>query len=89
MSVKPLNKLKKKVYVAPERIPSLKKLRKSKKISQQDLAAKTGLARSIIWRLENGQGNPTLATIANIAEILGVSVGTVADALYEYYGEGD
>lgn len=85
MSAKTLNKMKK--NLPPERRPSLKKLRRAKGISQKDFARKCGLARSTMWRLENGLDNPTLATIATLADVLGLSVGTIADALYEYYGE--
>ena len=68
-------------------IVSLKALRRAKGFSQEGLAAKCGIARSTLYRLEQGLDNPTLATMAAIAHQLDVSVGTIADAIFTYYGK--
>jgi DNA-binding XRE family transcriptional regulator len=40
------------------------------KMSQEELAAKVGTGQAAISRLESGNANPTLASIAEIAEAL-------------------
>lgn len=55
-------------------IQNLKMLRKSKKISQLQLAEKAGLSSGIIGEIETGNRNPTLTTINKIARALEVPV---------------
>lgn len=43
-------------------------------LSQGDLAEKAGLRSETISRLENGRGNPTVATIKKILRVLGECV---------------
>ncbi|MCQ2411896.1 MAG: helix-turn-helix domain-containing protein [Sphaerochaetaceae bacterium] len=50
------------------------KLRNELNISQQELAARTGIDRADICKLENGNGNPSLKTIKRIAKGLGKQV---------------
>lgn len=51
----------------------LKELRNLKKISQEELAYKSGISLSQIARIETGKINPTLCTILEIAKTLKVS----------------
>ncbi|MDI6602007.1 MAG: helix-turn-helix transcriptional regulator [Thermoanaerobacteraceae bacterium] len=52
---------------------NLKKIRKTKNISQQKLAELSGLSFSMVSKLESGeQSNPTLETIEKISFALGV-----------------
>jgi transcriptional regulator with XRE-family HTH domain len=48
----------------------LRALRKEKKLSQRDLAKKTGLLRCNMWRLEIGRQVPTIETLEKIARAL-------------------
>lgn len=51
---------------------NMKKLRKTKGMSQGDVHRATGIDRAYISNLEAGKQNPTLETIAKIAEAFGV-----------------
>ena len=53
-------------------ISELKDIRIKKKISQTELAEKTGLKQANIARLENGKHFPTLDTLLRIAKVLGL-----------------
>ena len=48
--------------------------RREKNISQQELADITGIDRSDISKIENGNANPSLKTIKRVAEGLGKRV---------------
>jgi len=52
---------------------NMKRLRKAKGLSQGDIHRATGIDRAYISNLEAGKQNPTLETIAKIAEALGVN----------------
>ena len=52
---------------------NLKRIRTEKGISQGDIARALDVGRSFITNIENGKTNPTLATIAKIAKVIGVS----------------
>lgn len=54
---------------------TLKKKRKSMKLTQKKLAEKSGLPQSHISRLETGQHSPSRKTLEKIAKALGVTVG--------------
>ena len=54
---------------------NMKKLREAKGLSQGDIHRATGIDRAYISNLESGKQNPTLETIAKIAEALGISSG--------------
>lgn len=43
-------------------------------LTQQDLADYTGLSLRIIKDIETGKGNPSVATLSKIAEILGLEL---------------
>ena len=53
---------------------NIRKERKSKGLSQKDLAERCGFAVTSLSVYENGKGAPSIYTIANIAEKLGVTV---------------
>lgn len=48
--------------------------RREQNISQQELAARTGIDRSDISKIENGNANPSLRTIKRVAQGLGKKV---------------
>ncbi len=52
----------------------IQKLRESKGLSQQDLAAKCNFEKSNMSRLEAGRVNPTLSTLEKVAKALDVSL---------------
>ncbi len=43
-------------------------------LTQQDLADYTGLSLRIIKSIEAGKGNPSIATLGKIAEVLGLEI---------------
>ena len=52
----------------------MKSRRKTLSLSQQDLAEMAGIGLSTIKDIERGQGNPSLATISKILEVLGMEM---------------
>jgi repressor LexA len=59
----------------------LKECRKSKRMSQSELAAQLGVTQQAVGKWESGRSSPDPSTIARIAEIL----GTTADYLLGLY----
>ena len=57
----------------------LKQARAKRKISQADLAARVGLSREYIARLETGHHDPPLSTVQQLAKALKVTVGELVD----------
>lgn len=55
----------------------IKKLRKEKKLSQDELAVRVGVSRKTISNIENGITNPNVDTAARIADALGLSTSQV------------
>lgn len=53
---------------------NIKKFREMREISQEKLAEKVDLSREYIVRLERGQKSPSLKTVFNIADTLGVQL---------------
>lgn len=53
---------------------NIQKIRESKGISQQELAAKCNFEKSNMSRLEAGRVNPTLSTLEKVAKALGISL---------------
>ena len=45
--------------------------RKATKLTQKELAKKTGIAQGDISKLENGSGNPSLKTLMRLAKGMG------------------
>jgi transcriptional regulator with XRE-family HTH domain len=52
---------------------ALREARQSKGISQENLAARSGLDRSFISLVERGIQSPNIAVLLKVAEVLGVS----------------
>ena len=52
---------------------NLKRIRTEKGISQGDIARSLGVSRGFVSKIENGKTNPTLATIARLANAIGIS----------------
>jgi len=55
----------------------LQRLRKAKRLSQEELSFRSQLDRTFISRLEGGLRQPTLSTIIRLAEALGVSAASI------------
>lgn len=51
---------------------NLKRLRKARGLSQEALAGEAGLAMRHLGRIERGEGNPTVAVLGKLADVLGV-----------------
>ncbi|WP_020678284.1 helix-turn-helix domain-containing protein [Geopsychrobacter electrodiphilus] len=54
-------------------------LRKKKKLTLDQLAAASGVSRSMLSQIERGQANPTLAVTFRIAQAFGVTIGELVD----------
>lgn len=59
---------------------TIRNLRKTKKITQDELAKKIGVARPMISAYENGTKQPSHETLVRIAHTFGVSM----DYLYDF-----
>lgn len=57
----------------------VKKRRRALKLSQEDVAAKTGLSVPSLSEIERGIANPTLQTLEKIAAALDMSVAGLLD----------
>lgn len=51
---------------------NIRRLRKAKGLSQEKLAAESGIDMRYLGGIERGQENPTIAVVGNIAQALGV-----------------
>ncbi len=62
--------------IAPlPKVPSLRRVREGKFLSQQDLAALSGVSRVTISRLENGAEEARFVTLRRLAQALEVEPG--------------
>ena len=52
----------------------IKALRERQKISQEELAARAGVSRGYLARLETGRHDPTITTLEKLAKALRVRV---------------
>ncbi len=52
----------------------IKKRRKTLAISQQDLSEMAGVGLATIKDIERGKGNPSMATVSKIMEVLGMEI---------------
>ncbi len=53
----------------------LVELRAKRNLTLQEVADRTGLSKSRVWELEQGNGNsPTIGTAVKLADVLGVSL---------------
>jgi DNA-binding XRE family transcriptional regulator len=59
----------------------IKKIRKAKSVTQDQLAELAGLNRTHLYRLESGKQSMTLRTLKNIADALGVKVQELVKGL--------
>ncbi len=57
----------------------LKKFRAAQGLTQEGLAAKAGISRVYIARLETGKQDPTLTTLKKLAKALKVTVGELVE----------
>ncbi|QIF80347.1 helix-turn-helix domain-containing protein [Brevundimonas sp. 'scallop'] len=51
---------------------NIRRIRKERGLSQEMLAGEAGLAMRHLGRIERGEGNPTVAILGKLAEVLGV-----------------
>ena len=56
----------------------LRRARKDRKVTQVELAGRTGVAHSTVVRIERGQTRPRIETIYAFAEALGVDPKWIA-----------
>lgn len=54
---------------------TLRALRIERDLSQERLSLETGVHRNYIGGIERGERSPTVATVATLADALGVSLG--------------
>ena len=59
----------------------LQRLRIAKGRTLDQAAADLNMAKSNIWQIERGEGNPRMTTIQKLAAYYGVSVGEIAESL--------
>lgn len=52
-------------------------IRKERKISQQDLATKSGISSTYLSRIETSKDDPTLGTLQRIGESLGIPLSVL------------
>ena len=56
-------------------IKTIKERREVLKVTQETLAELSGVGLRTLKQFESGKGNPTLATLTNIADVLGLELG--------------
>lgn len=52
----------------------LRQLRQARRLTQEQLAERSGLSYKFVGEVERGRGNPTLTTLASLSEALGVGL---------------
>lgn len=62
----------------------IRHLRKSRKMSQEVLSGLTGLARSHLSMIENGEKHPNFETVWRIANTLEISPHELVQAIEDY-----
>ncbi len=67
----------------------LKRLRRQRGLSQEELAERAGINRSYLSLLENGRSSPTMEVVEKLAQGLGVSIWTLLSAAQERHYEYD
>ncbi len=53
---------------------NLRRARKAKGLTQEQLSERTGVAQQHLSELERGHGNPTVVTLYELAQVLDVTV---------------
>ena len=62
-------------YASSERFgPRIRDLRRERELTLEELAARSGVSRAMISKLERGEKNPTLVVAAKVAEGLGITL---------------
>ena len=59
----------------------LKRLRRERNISQEQLAVKSSINRSYVSQIERGLGNPTLSVMLRIAQALDITFAELASLI--------
>lgn len=59
--------------------PRLQQIRKKRKLTLDDLAALSGVSRSMLSQIERGQTNPTFATLWNLTRALGLDLSALVE----------
>ena len=52
---------------------NLKKLRRSRSLTQKDFGAKVGLSKAVVSKYENGMGYPSFDVLVRIAQYFGIT----------------
>lgn len=55
-------------------IKTIKERREALKVTQEGLAELSGVGLRTLKQFESGKGNPTLSTLHNLAEVLGMEL---------------
>ncbi len=58
---------------------NIKRIRKSKKLSMERLAAESGVSRSMLGQIERGEANPSVAILGKLARVLKVPAETLLE----------
>mgnify|MGYP006288320453 CR=1 FL=1 len=64
----------------------LRKARQEARLSQEELAARSGLHRTYISQFERGQKSPSLTVVAGLARSLGLTASELVGAAEEALG---
>ena len=60
---------------------AIKRVRKSKRITQQELADRVGITRSVLTRYELGQIEVTMSMYVRLCEALGVNYAELMESI--------
>ena len=58
---------------------NIKRIRKSKKLSMERLAAESGVSRSMLGQIERGEATPSVAILGKLAKVLKVPAETLLE----------
>ncbi|HET7627443.1 MAG TPA: XRE family transcriptional regulator [Bacillales bacterium] len=58
---------------------NVRKMRKAKGLSLEDLSVKSGVSRSMLSKIERGEKNPTIHVAAQVAEGLGTTISQLLE----------
>lgn len=64
----------------------IKKRRKELSISQPHLAELAGVSTNTLCKLERGQGNPSLAVLNKLSEVLGMELNLIVKKMPKVLG---
>jgi transcriptional regulator with XRE-family HTH domain len=68
---------------------ALRAARGRQRLTQEELAERSGLSYKFIGEIERGSGNPTIETIDRLAEALGVGVGSLFVEMDHHHAPND